>query len=127
MVRFADVAGVEDRVRILLFGIIMLVFVVLLLIAERSMMRKKRRRFQDRADITEYEFYRTYYKDTGISKETVCEVLCVVGSGTEIPATRIRPSDRFDKELAAVRGWEWDDGLVEVEWYLRDKKKNVRE
>jgi hypothetical protein len=104
---------------------LVLVFLPMLLLAGRRMVRKKRSRFQDRADMSEDEFFATYYGDSGVARGVVSEVIQVVANATDIPSTKIRPSDRFDVELAPMPGWEFDDGLAEVSWFIRARMKKA--
>ena len=75
--------------------------------------------------MSEDEFYSTYYRNSGIEKEIVFEVLKEIANATEIAATKILPTDRFDQQLRPVKGWEFGDGLAEVSWFLKDKMKKA--
>lgn len=35
---------------------------------------------------------------------------------TGVGRGRARPTDRFDQELAAPKGWELDDEILDVQW-----------
>jgi len=107
------------------FSIVMLGTIIALIFGQRTAIRKRRLRFQGRSDMNEEEFFSAYYKEAGIVKETVFEVLRQVADATEIPATRIRPSDRFDRELAPVKGWEFGDGIVEISWFVKREMKKA--
>jgi hypothetical protein len=106
-------------------GAVVLGSFVALWFGYRGATRKRRLRFQDRPDMSKEEFFSTYYADSGIAKETVFEVLTEIANAIEIPATKIRPADRFDAELAPVKGWEYDDGLADVYWFVESKTKKA--
>ncbi|OGL47350.1 MAG: hypothetical protein A2W05_00965 [Candidatus Schekmanbacteria bacterium RBG_16_38_10] len=114
-----------NTLQMVIFGVVILGSLAGLWLATRNVKRKRRLPFQDRPDMSEEEFFVTYYRDASITKETICHVLKVVANATEIPATKIRPSDRFDRELAPVRGWEFDDGLAEISWFAKSKMKKA--
>ena len=108
-----------------IFAGVMLGSLVVWWLAERNAKQKRRIPFQNRPDMSEEEFVFTYYRNTAIPKETISDVLKVVANATEIPASKIRPSDRFDRELAPVRGWEFDDGIAEISWFAKSKIKKA--
>jgi len=93
------------------FVLLMAIFLVLYLFGHRQMLKRKRYRFSGRDDMTPDTFYSTFYADSGLSRDDVVWVLTHVGGLLEIPASKLRPQDRFDTELAPARGWEYDDGL----------------
>lgn len=70
----------------------------------------RRQRFHGRRELSREQFYSTCYANTGIPMAVVCEVLSELEQGG-IPAGKALPTDRFDRELAPVEGWEWDDDL----------------
>lgn len=111
--------------QILVFGVVMLGSSLALWLTGRNVKRKRRILFHNRPDMSEKDFFYTYYRDTGVSKETVSYVLKLIANATEIPATKIRPSDRFDREFAPVRGWEFDDGVAEISWFVKSKMKKA--
>jgi hypothetical protein len=115
-----------DTLQWVIFSGIAILGITLLWFGDRSAKRKRRVRFQDRPEITEDEFFSMYYKESGIAKEIVSDVLRRIANATEISALKIRPSDRFDRELAPVKGWEYGDGLAEISWFVKDKKKEAR-
>ena len=75
--------------------------------------------------MNEEEFIRTYYEDAGIPKEIISDVLKEVAGVTEIPLTKIRPTDRFDIELAPNRGWVFGDKIAEISWFVQSKMKQA--
>jgi len=77
-------------------------------------------RFKERKELTPEEFIDMFYSDTKISPEIVSEVLCLIGTALNIPYGKLRPSDKFNKELAPPKGHEFSDGIVEIDSYLSD-------
>jgi len=71
---------------------------------------KKRRRFSDRRDLSQDEL-RATFETRGLSAIEIDAFLEIVSQVTSIPVGKLRPQDRFDRELAPERGWEFDDGL----------------
>lgn len=62
----------------------------------------------------------THYMDhEEVSRESVDIVLKSVTKAIGVAPGKLAPTDRFGVELAPDRGWEYDDGLAEVEWDLR--------
>ncbi|MCI0551868.1 MAG: hypothetical protein L0287_13010 [Anaerolineae bacterium] len=111
--------------QIIAFGFALLTFGVGYWLSERRMFRKKRERIEPRADMNPEEFYATYYAQTGIPKRVVTETLEQIAKATGIPLTKLRPSDNFNKELAPMQGWEFGDGIVEIDWLLQRKMKDA--
>lgn len=77
-----------------------------------ALRQRKKARFGHRRELSADEFYRMYYGNSGLPRERVLAVRLVVADELEVPIGRIRPSDRFDRELRPAEGWEaWDDGM----------------
>ncbi len=111
--------------QIIFLGIVVIGVLAYLFFAERRAKRKRGAPFQDRPDMTEEEFFHTYYGNAKIQKQTVSEVLKIISDATEIPLAKIRPSDRFDREFALTRGFDFDDGISEMSRFLKSKMKQV--
>lgn len=67
------------------------------------------------------EIYEKFYADKTVSKETVSRALAEIASALNVPAGRLRPSDRFGKELAPPAGWEDDDELGVLASIAKDR------
>lgn len=78
--------------------------------------RQRLRRFEGRRDLSLDEIYSEFFADKGLPKELVCELWKEVSLPLHVAPGKLRPSDRFDQELAAPKGWEFDDDIVEVQW-----------
>jgi hypothetical protein len=84
-------------------------------------------RFPDRPFLEPGALWRKLYRKNEVSLESVEVALRLVSDATTIPAGKLRPTDRFAVELAPERGWEFDDGLAEIAWYLEAKSKGSSE
>jgi hypothetical protein len=80
------------------------------LLENSRMIRNKRRRFSGRQKLDGRELQKLF-PNVSLSLDEFIEFLTCVERATEIPKELLRPTDRFDVDLAAVRGWEFDDGL----------------
>lgn len=85
--------------------------VTLLLYATRQMRRSKLRRFRDRKSLDDHQLMQLFVPRR-LSYQQFTRFLVVVERASEIPRGLMRPTDRFDTELAPVQGWEFDDGLI---------------
>ena len=100
------------------------VFWIGLYFAGKGARIEKRRRLGGREPMTSDEFFNTYYAGTSIKQGTTDAVLRLVASSTGFPRDRLRPSDRFDRELRPIEGWEFDDGTAEVSWLAESIARN---
>jgi hypothetical protein len=89
---------------------------VTLLVAVIWVWEQKTRRggrpvYRERPDMSIADLHQRYYSG---SKVTVADLEKFLGEISEqlgVAVPRLRPTDRFDKELAPTRGWEFDDPL----------------
>jgi hypothetical protein len=79
---------------------------------DRIPRNKKRDRFKDRENLSPEQIFDMFYRETGCPRELVMDLWNEVADVLEIEPGKLRPTDRFDKELAAVEGWEFDDDLT---------------
>lgn len=84
-------------------------------------------RFQERETLSLSQFWQEFYPSEEIGLESVAEALRLISDATEVATGKLRPTDRFAVELAPERGWEFDDGLAEVAWYVESKSKGSSE
>jgi hypothetical protein len=69
--------------------------------------RKKRaEKIQHRESLSPEEFYDKFYKDSKMPKEAVIDVLRFMKKNLFMPIDKLRPYDRFDKELAIIKELE---------------------
>ena len=74
--------------------------------------RKWRKAVLARSSVPDEEFFERFYSDSGIPKQTVCEIRGFIASEYSIQADKLLPSDRFSEELSAGRFWDWDSGYA---------------
>jgi hypothetical protein len=74
--------------------------------------RARLNRFSDREDVSFDRFYAEHYEALGFDRARVARALSDVAQEINVSTTKLRPADRFDVELAAERGWEFDDGIA---------------
>jgi len=94
--------------------------IALVVFATRRMIAKKRERFAGRPNVSPEELQRQF-DTTGLSPIEFALFLRQITEATDIPQGKLRPSDRFERELAPVRGWEYDDGLNLLPEMLQEK------
>ena len=83
--------------------------------------KKKISRFSDREELTTEEIYNKYFSDKGIPKDAMIRLWDELADCIELPKGKLRPMDRFDRELAPEKGFEYDDPINGV-FYLMKKK-----
>jgi hypothetical protein len=76
--------------------------------------RVRRQRLKDREELPMDDIHAGYFASRGLPPELVYELWCEVADGLGVPPGILRPSDRFDLELAPVE--QWDDDLLQVQW-----------
>jgi hypothetical protein len=101
----------------LAFVVTLLAGVLLWVLARRAEDRRVGR-ISGRSSLDAKEIWKEFYEGTTISPESVEAALRLVGDATNLPPGKLRPSDRFADELAPEPGWEFDDGLAQISWYL---------
>jgi hypothetical protein len=85
--------------------------------------KEKFKRFADRAELKPDEIYARFFSEKNLPKGLVLELWNEVANCLRLSSGKLRPSDRFDKELAPVKGWEFDDDIVEVNWAAERRLK----
>ncbi|SRR5713101_841985 len=86
--------------------------------SHRYIRNQRLKRFKGRSSLTPDEIYQQFYSSSGIPKTVVLDVLKEISEATEIAQGLIRPTDRFDIELAPAKGWEeMDDASLELKTY----------
>ena len=78
---------------------------------------------EERDELSAPDFYAKYYLGSGLEQETVIELLKHVADELRLPAGKLRPTDRFSKELSPGQLHAWDAGfgvlIVEVQALAR--------
>ena len=71
------------------------------------------------------QIYKRYYSNY---PETIVKKLWLeVAQYLEIPYGKLRPSDRFDKELSPVKGWEYDDPFYILTIIAEERLKKAKD
>jgi hypothetical protein len=92
---------------------------------ESRRLPKKRARFLDRASTPPSEIFTTYYKNQGVAESRFQELWSDAARILKLDPTRLRPSDRFNVELAPVKGHLAEDELVDLEEYYSAECKRM--
>src|SRR5690349_16481125 len=85
--------------------------------------RQRLKRFAGRSELSLDQIYGEFLAPRSLPKELACELWKEVAESLRLPPGRLRPTDRFDKELAPPKGWEHDDDVVEVQWAAERRLK----
>jgi len=86
---------------------------------------RRRERIAERESLSEADIYDRFYRKTGLSRAAVLKYWNEVARWLRMPAGKLRPSDRFDVELAPVKGAELDDEIEELSDYLEEEKTQL--
>jgi hypothetical protein len=86
---------------------------------ELNTKRGSRPIFLRRPDSTIAEIHETFYAGSAITEEQLARALGDIARYLRVPATKLRPTDRFDSELAPTPGWEFDDEIADLAWIAR--------
>jgi hypothetical protein len=73
--------------------------------------RRRRLAFADRIDMSMDSLFEQYFASTGVQKSVVEHALAEIANAIDLPVGKLRPTDRFERELAPAQGWEYDDGI----------------
>jgi len=77
--------------------------------------RLRRDRFADREAMVPVEIVSRYYQDAGLNSKTIVRVWVQVAKALSLPPDKLRPTDRFDSELAPLREWnQFDEYLSDL-------------
>ena len=80
---------------------------------------------REREALSPTGFYDRYYADSGLDQETVVELLEHVADELRLPSGKLRPGDRFSKELSPGEAHGWDSGYGVLIFELNRSQKNV--
>ena len=104
------------------------IFVVLIGIAALFLYRygkraddQRKARFTERDELGFDDFVNLYYKDASLDQVRLRRALEEVSQAVQVPAGKLRPTDRFDVELAPPKGWELDDGTALLRQFIAKK------
>lgn len=85
--------------------------------------RQRLKRFENRPDLSLEQIYREYFARESLPRDLVSELWKEVAESLRLPPGKLRPTDRFDQELAPPGGWEHDDEVMEVQWMAERRLK----
>lgn len=85
---------------------------------DRKRKQTKRNRFAKRESLSLEEIYSRFYETTNLDKEYFLLYWREVANLLSLEAGRLRPSDRFDKELRPVEDQELGDELEDLHEFL---------
>lgn len=84
---------------------------------------------QSREPLSPDSFFDAYYKESGLDRALVIELLEHVAHELKLPVEKLRPTDRFSIELAPGKGSAWDSGygilLYELSSLAKKRKLNT--
>ncbi|NGZ11956.1 MAG: hypothetical protein CV088_21740 [Nitrospira sp. LK70] len=88
---------------------------------------RKRRlgRFLERETLTESQIYHSYFADSHLPASLIEELWNEVADFGEIPRGLLRPTDRFDTELASLRGWEFGGEISSLNIVAERRARNL--
>lgn len=87
--------------------------------------RRRLARFVEREELSADSIYSQFFAANNFPRELVAELWNEVALPLRVPPGKLRSSDRFDKELAPVEGWEFDDDTLEVHWAAQRRLKKL--
>ncbi|MBK0013502.1 hypothetical protein [Stenotrophomonas sp. S41] len=79
---------------------------------------------ENREELSAKELYDHYYLHSGLDREVVKELLIHVAGELRLPSGKIRPSDRFSKELVSGASAGWDSGYGILLYELQSLAKS---
>ena len=85
--------------------------------------RLRLERFEDRSNLSLEQIYTEFFASKNLPKQLACELWNEVSASLRLPPGKLRPTDRFDQELAAPKGWEYDHDIVEIQWAAERRLK----
>jgi len=105
--------------QVIVLVVVVIAAIPLLRLIRRHERAVKRERVAGRSDMEFAEFYRSFYAESGLPPAVVRRLLEEVAEVTDILAAKLRPPDRFDRELAPAHGDEFGDGLAILPAHVR--------
>jgi hypothetical protein len=98
--------------------IVFLPFLAYGVMVEVIRLKRKKTRFEDRDIMSLDAIYSQYFEKEGLKKSDVIYLWEEIAKLLRIEAGRLRPTDRWDNELAPDKNGLVDDELEEVLYYL---------
>jgi hypothetical protein len=107
------------KVMIICLASILTVIGIVAIRLERERLPEKRQRFQTRQSISLKEIFEIYYAKDSLNESEFISLWIDIASILELDPEKIRPEDRFDTELAPVKGYMVEDELADLEEYFK--------
>lgn len=84
-------------------------------------------KLREREALSPTGFYDQYYAESGLDQETVVELLEHAADELRLSSGKLRPGDRFSKELSPGEAHSWDSGYGVLVFELQSlaKKRGV--
>jgi|GEM_PF-5236991 len=76
----------------------------------------KYKMFEQRECLSPEEFYEKFYSESKIRKQVLFDILQFMEKNLDLPISKLRPNDRFDKELAVIIELEVVDDDISYFW-----------
>ena len=111
MIEMMDLIGIG-------IGIFLAVHIVIFVVRNFGRIRRKRQRFADRPALPCDRIYQTYFAESGLDPIDVQESWTELANTLKLDPQRLRPTDRFDRELGPVAGTTKLDELDVLEVVL---------
>ena len=108
---------------IVLLIVVLIIGVIIAYIIEAKRLVKKQNRFVEREVLDSREIFEMYFASTGYNDKRVNYLWNRIADILHLEAGKLRPNDRFDVELAPVKGHFVEDELVDLEDFMRDECK----
>jgi hypothetical protein len=89
----------------------------------RTGSRERTARITGREDLSSGVIYSQFFEKERLPRDLALELWNEVARCLGVPPGKLRPSDRFDKELAPVE--EWDDDILDVAWAAERRLKKI--
>ena len=97
MIEIMDLIGIG-------IAIFLVVHIVIFVLRNFGRIRRKRQRFAHRSALPCDRIYQTYFAESGLDPMDVQESWKELANTLKLDPQRLRPTDRFDRELAPVAG-----------------------
>ncbi len=99
-------------------AIFLAIQIVIFVVRNFGRIRRKRKRFAHRSALPCDRIYQTYFAESGLDQIDVQESWQELATTLKLDSQRLRPTDRFDRELAPVAGTTKLDELDVLEAVL---------
>jgi hypothetical protein len=87
---------------------------------------RKLARLADRRSVGDDDFYDRYYRSSGLTKDLVVKLRHELGAALDLSPMVLLPTDRFETELAVVKGWWYlDDSPDELVLLNRERERRL--